>query len=216
LIRRRLFTTSSRRARTYAWWRRNWRSQILTCCHPFRKQPIFSTLRAVTIEGIALCGTPETATFILAVCEARIRGGEPQLKYQGCRKSVVDVRLSVEKVQLTPAESFKTPRRGRRSATAVMTAMSRRIPSRTLGWSRGGLPAHGKIAGRWSSVLEAIQGGNLNRRYLAPPNDRRIVHPLVDQQPGRRDGRRGSKSASRELTRTTAIGGPEPGSWQPL
>jgi len=54
-----------------------------------------------------------------------------------------DVRLSVEKVQLTPAESFKTPQRGRRGGTAVMTAMSRRIPSRTPGWSSGRLLAHG-------------------------------------------------------------------------
>ena len=104
---------------------------------------------------------------------------------------VVDVRLSVEKVQLTPAESFKTPQRGRRGGTAVMTAMSRRIPSRTPGWSSGRLLAHGKI-GRWGSVLEAIQRGNVNRRDLSAPHDLRIVRPLVEQLSSRWDGWRRS------------------------
>ncbi len=112
------------------------------------------------------------------------RGSDTPTAQIGCRTS----GSPVEQVQLTPAESLRTPQPGRRGDTVVKTVGSRRIPSEAPDWLSIRLMVHGNLAWNHGPIPTTTQAGNVNRRDLATPYDGRVVWPLVGQLSGRRSG----------------------------
>ena len=76
-------------------------------CHPFHKQPIFSTLRVVSSQELPCAGHQRRRLFSSRWARPGFRAVIRSSGIKDAGKPVVDVRLSVEKVQLTPAESFR-------------------------------------------------------------------------------------------------------------